>query len=147
MAKKKSKLNRQDRKTEEIKEELHIEEPEGFSQEDKDNIRRQCEKYDNAKMIGTINSFMAKYAVCYRNEWVFAIYNREKNRLVDMVDITYLSTEEKVSFEHFKMRTEAERRRQINPQPIPITPVAAIKQNPPPHAKPDAVDEAPADEE
>lgn len=146
MAKKKAKLKRSERVVEELKEELQIKEPEQFSPEDKERIKLQCEKYKDAKMLGTINSFMAKYAVCYDNQWVFVIYNRDKNRLVDFVDITYLTTEEKATFELFKSRFEMMRRKQVNPQPIPITPVAAIHQNKPPMSDGTAVDETPSDE-
>lgn len=137
----KSTMTRTERKEEELKEELHIEEPNNnvLNNDDKENIKHQCERMINTKMLGTINSFMAKYAVLYRGKWLFVVYNRDKNRLVDFINLSDLTSTERNSFEVYKNRTELERRRQEFPPPPPIRPVMMVRQVPPPNGF--AVDE------
>lgn len=132
--KSKAKMTRPERKEEELKEELHIEEPKTFvlNDTDKENIKHQCERMQDAKMIGAINSFMAKYAVYYRGTWLFAVYNRDKNRLVDFVHISNLTDMEKNTFQVYKNKIEMARRMSAAPAPHVVRPVVMVKQVPPP---------------
>ncbi len=133
--KSKSQMTRTERKEEELKEELKIEEPSEYvlNEEDKNNIKHQCERMVNTKMLGSINSFMAKYAVYYRGTWLFVVYNRDKNRLVDFLNIASLTQAEKNTFQIFKNRVELERRRQIIQPMQEVRPIVMVKQVPPPN--------------
>ena len=144
--KNKATMTRMERKEEELKEDLHIEESNNhvLNNDDKENIKHQCDRLINTKMLSTINSFMAKYAVLYRGSWLFVVYNRDKNRLVDFIDMSDLTSTERNSFEVFKNRTEQERRRQEYPAPPPVRPVAMVRQVPPPNG---FVEDEDADEE
>lgn len=128
-------MTRVERKEVELQEKLQIEEaPSGvLNDDDKANIKGQCERMINARMLGTINSFMSKYAVLYRGTWLFVVYNRDKNRLVDFIDISDLTTTERNSFDVFKNRTEMERRRKEYPPAEPVRPVTMVRQVPPPN--------------
>ena len=143
MASKKNKktASRKEKKLEQVKQDLGIKEPEVLDQSDKENIRRQCERLDHAKMLSTMNSFIAKYAVFYCNKWYFAAYNRDKNRLVDIFDISFLSRDELYTFNLYKSRVENEiRRKTITPTPE-VRPVVAIKQPAPPEPEEEATEE------
>lgn len=133
--KNKTTMTRMEKKEVELQEELQIEEEPSsvLNADDKANIKGQCERMINTKMLGTINTFMAKYAVLYRGTWLFVVYNRDKNRLVDFIDISDLTTTERNSFEVFKNRTEMERRRREYPPTEPVRPVAMVRQVPPPN--------------
>lgn len=132
--KNKAVLTRTERKEEELKEELQIDQPpKVLNEEDKANIKNQCERMQNAAMLGTINSFMAKYTVFYRGTWLFVVYNHDKKRLVDFIDISDLTSSERNSFQIFKNRTELARRRDAFPKAEPIRPVAMVRQAPPPN--------------
>ena len=132
--KSKAKMTRPERKEEELKEELHIEEPKEFvlNDADKENIRHQCERMHDAKMLGAINSFMAKYAVYYRGTWLFVVYNRDKNRLVDFIHISNLTNMEKNTFQVYKNKIEMARRKAAAPAPQVVRPVVMVKQVRPP---------------
>ena len=133
--KNKATMTRTERKEEERKEELQIEEEKPFSLNDQDkaNIKHQCEHMDKVTLLSTVNSFIVKYAVCYRGTWLFVLYNREKHRLVDFIDMSFLSNTEKNAFQLFKNRIELERRRQIATPAQEVRPVVMVRQVPPPN--------------
>lgn len=132
--KNRSNMTRTERKEDELKEELKIEEPKAFvlNDADKDNIKHQCERMRDAKMLGSINSFMAKYAVYYRGTWLFVVYNRDKNRLVDFIHISNLTSTEKNTFQVYKNKIEMAKRMSSAPAPHVVRPIVMVKQVPPP---------------
>lgn len=141
--KNKAVLPRQERKQEELKEELAIEEEKPFelNDDDKYNIKQQCEHMQNAKILGSVNTFLVKYVVYYRKSWLFVLYNRESHRLMGFTDISYLTPAEKNLFRMFKNQIELKARRQASP-PLPqVRPIVMIKQNPPPVDIPDDFEE------
>jgi hypothetical protein len=142
--KNKATMSRTERKEEERKEELHIEEeqPYVFNDVDKDNIKYQIEHRIDAKMIGAMNSFLQRYAVRYRKTWLFVIYNRASRNFVGFIDISHLTEPERKSFYTFKERLELEKRIKDNPPKSDVNPVAHVKQVPPPlGVKIDAADD------
>lgn len=139
MASKKNKktASRKEKKIIEVEEKLHLERPDVLNHEDKENIRRQCEKLDHAKMLSAVNSFMSKYCIYYRGYWYFAVYNRDKNRLVDTFDISFLTQEEKNVFNLYKSRVENEiRKNTVTPIPE-VRPVVMVHQPEPPAGRPE----------
>ena len=126
-SKNKKKLNRTQKKVEQIKEDLNIKDAEILTKEDYDAIAYQCEKYRDACAVGTVGSCIAKFAVYYKKQWFFVTYNRDKQKIGSAFDITFLDAEEHAAFLRFKGRIEADIRRRIMEKAPELQPAVKIQ--------------------
>lgn len=104
--KNKKKLTRTQKKVEEIKEELNIQEENVLTKDDYAAMAIQCEKFKNACSVGTVGSCITKFAVYYKKQWFFVTYNRDKQKIGSAFDITFLDQEEYDTFIRYKTRLE-----------------------------------------